>query len=415
MIHDIAEEVHREYGRYNISVIAERAHCDRKTVRKYLEKKNIPVSIRKRETSTKLDSFKSYIRGRLSEYPLLSGRQIFRDIKDKGYMGSYPRVTAYLRDIRPLKKPLAVYRFETKPGIQAQVDWGNLGLIRIDGEDRHLYIFTMILGYSRMRFAMCTLSMDVETLIECHKEAFKYFGGVPKEILYDNMKTVVIKKCFNSKDCELNRSFTDFADYYGFTIRTCKPYRPQTKGKIENTVKYLKKDFFYGTEFTSFTDIESKLFLWMERVNHEVHGTTNEVPYERMKDEMKKLRKITDIVPYPVSIGYSRKVSRDSYVSYLGNWYSVPYYYADRNVTVKVTGGFMAVFCNGDEICQHEIQGGKKKRIRIKEHFKGLLPETMAENTKKSYSRRDILHFKGIEVENRPLEEYERLSLGGRK
>jgi len=415
MIHDIAEEVHREFGRYNISVIAERAHCDRKTVRKYLEKKNIPVSIRKRKTSSKLDDYKPYIQKRINEYPLLSGKKIYRDIQERGYSGCYSVVTDYLRSIRDLKKPLAVYRYETKPGIQAQCDWGDLGLVRMDGEDRHLYIFTMILGYSRMRFAKCTLSMDTETLILCHKEAFEYFGGVPKEILYDNMKSVVIKKCLRTKDSELNKAFTDFADYYGFIIRTCKPYRPQTKGKIENMVKYVKNDFFYGTSFTSFTDIEKKLHLWLERVNHEIHGTTNEIPYDRLKLESDKLKKITSIVPYPVSTEFSRKVSRDSYVSYLGNWYSVPYLYAERSVALKITGNVMAIICNGEEICQHEIQGGRKKRIRVKEHFKGLLSETMAENTTKSYSRRNVLRFKTVEVENRPLEEYEQLALGCKK
>ena len=231
MIHDIAQEVEKEYGRPNISIIAQRCGCDRKTVRKYLDTSNIAAEHKKRQYASKLDEYKPYIQSRLSEYPLLSGSKIYEELQQKGFDGSYTIVKDYLRTLRGKKTPLAVYRYETKPGDQAQVDWGDLGFIQLDGENRHLYVFSIILSYSRMRFAKCTLSMDVETLIQCHIEAFQYFGGIPKEILYDNMKTVITKKTFNSKDSEYNKTFADFSSYYGFTIRTCKPYRPQDKRK----------------------------------------------------------------------------------------------------------------------------------------------------------------------------------------
>lgn len=415
MIHDIALEVEQEFGRPNLSEIAKRAHCDRKTVRKYLELRNLPVVIKKRERSSKLDPFKPYIISRLAEYPQLSGKRILRDIQKRGYDGCYSIVTDYLREIRDEKKPTAIYRYETKPGHQAQVDWGDLGLVHLDGEDRHLYIFTIILGYSRMRFAKCTLSMDLETLIQCHIEAFEYFGGIPDEILYDNMKTVIIKKTFDSKESHLNKGFVDFADHYGFTIRTCKPYMPKTKGKIENTVKYLKSDFFYGASFTSFTDISNQLTSWLLRVNNEVHGTTHEIPSARLKIEQPKLKDIHTIPPYQVVLTENRKVTNDSYVSYLGNKYSVPYRFANRNVMLKITGCTFKVFCNNEELCCHEILPGRNRRIRVKEHFTGLLCETMKENSKKSYSGRPILHFETVDVQNRPLDIYEQFSLGGKK
>lgn len=415
MIHDIALEVEKEYGKKNISVISARSGHDRKTVRKYLESGALTVERRKREYHTKLEPFKPYIQERLTESPELTVTRILEELQGMGFDGQYTIVKDYVRSLRGHHKTLAVYRYETKPGHQAQCDWGDLGLLHIDGEDRHLYIFTMILGYSRMRFAECTFSTNLETLIKCHIDAFEYFGGVPEEILYDNMKTVISKKAFNPQDSQLNQGFKDFADYYGFTIRTCKPYMPKTKGKIENTVKYLKRDFFYGRSFSSFTDLSKKLVIWLDKVNTQKHGTTQELPVNRLKIEQPKLKDIHTFPPYQTVLTESRKVTNDSYISYLGNKYSVPYHFANRDVTLKVSGGSFTVFCNNEELCSHEIVPGKNRRIRVKEHFTGLLSETLKQNSKKSYSGRPILHFENIDVQNRSLEVYEQFGLGGDK
>lgn len=415
MIHDIALEVEKEYGKPNISVIATRCGYDRKTVRKYLKAGALTIERSKREYNHKLERFKQFIDERLEEAPELTAVRLHEELQERGFDGQYTIVKEYVRSLRGNHRALAIYRYETKPGHQAQCDWGDLGLVHMDGEDRHLYIFTMILGYSRMRYAECTFSMDLQTLIQCHCNAFEYFGGVPKEILYDNMKTVINKKAFKPKDSKLNIGFKDFADYYGFIIRTCKPYMPKTKGKIENTVKYIKGNFFYGRSFSSFSDLSQKLIAWLDKVNSQVHGTTHELPVDRLKIELPKLKDIRTIPPYQVILTESRKVTNDSYVSYLGNKYSVPYHFANREVTLKVSGGSFKVFCNNEELCNHEIVPGKNRRIRVKEHFSGLLSETLKQNTKKSYSSRPVLHFENVDVQNRPLDVYEQFGFGGGK
>src|SRR5664280_1467404 len=179
-----------------------------------------------------------------------------------------------LKEVRPKQGVPAVLRYETKPGIQAQVDWGELGTIEVDGKLKKLFCFNMILGYSRMRCVEFTLSMDTPTLIQCHLNAFEYFGGYTQEILYDNMKQVVIKRALKVSDSEWNSQYEDFFKYYGFIPRLCRPYRPQTKGKIENTVGYVKRDFFLGRRFTSLEDLNAQVHKWLERVNSTVHGTT---------------------------------------------------------------------------------------------------------------------------------------------
>jgi transposase len=410
MIRDIAHEVELEKGWKNISEISRRSGYNRRTVRKYLNPENIPISRKRGIRGSKLDPYKEYITKRLDEYPNISAKRLLREIKEQGYNGGYTILKDHLCSVRGSITPTAVYRYETKPGHQAQVDWGDCGKVFLDGEERNLYCFSMILGYSRMRYAEYTLSQDVNTLIQCHINAFNFFGGVPEEILYDNMKTVIIKKAFLSKDSIWNQVFSDFSRHYGFVVRTCRPYTPKTKGKIENTIGYIERDFFKGSTFNSFDDINIKLLLWLNRVNREVHGTTNEIPAEKVVEE--KLREINRITQYQVTITETRKISLDSYISYLGNKYSVPYEYAGRTVTLSIKDGYFNVLNNVTEICTHEILTGRGRRIRVKEHFKGLLSETMKQNNSRIAKNSSVLHFKDLEVEQRPVDFYEQFSGG---
>ena len=128
-----------------------------------------------------------------------------------------------------------------------------------------------------MRYAEFTLRIDVHTLIQCHLNAFQYFGGYTQEIPYDNMKQIVLKRSPKSSDSIWNTKFEDLFTHYGFVPRLCRPYRPQTKGKIENTVGFVKRDFFMGGKFSSFSDLNSQLQTWLSRVNSAVHGTTHEI------------------------------------------------------------------------------------------------------------------------------------------
>lgn len=168
-----------------------------------------------------------------------------------------------MREVRPKVGVPAVYRYETKPGVQSQVDWCECGRIEIDGK-------------SRMRYVEFTLRIDVHTLIQCHLNAFRYFGGCTKEILYDNMKQIVFKRAPVSSGSTWNSQFEDFFNHYGFIPRLCRPYRPQTKGKIESNVSFVKRDFLLGSEFSSFSDLNSQAQKWLARVNSTIHGTTNE-------------------------------------------------------------------------------------------------------------------------------------------
>ena len=226
---------------FSISAISRSTGHARETVRKYINKKTSPEPQKRPPRPSKLDPYKPYIEEKINEGPYTAAR-LFREIKEMGFDGEMTIVKDFVRKIRPKQGVPAVLRYETKPGIQAQVDWGEVGKVEVDGKIKKLFCFSMILGYSRMRYVEFTLSTDTFTLLQCHLNAFQYFGGSTQEILYDNMKQVVIKRALKSSDSEWNSQFEDFFKYYGFIPRLCRPYRPQTKGKIENTIGYIKRD-----------------------------------------------------------------------------------------------------------------------------------------------------------------------------
>ena len=391
----------------NISEIARETGFDRKTIRKYIAAQ-IPLTPTKREARlSKLNPYTEYIQQRINEYPL-SALRIYREIQDRGFTGKYTIVKDYIRQIRPRETVSAVLRYETKPGIQAQVDWGECDHIDEDEQLRKVYCFSMILGYSRMRYVEFTLSTNVYTFIQCHNHAFEYFGGYTREILYDNIKQIIIRRAMKPKDHTWNAKFEDFFSYHGFIPRLYKPYCPQTKGKIENSIGYVKRDFLLGGAFSSLEDMNRQCLQWLNRVNATIHGTTNEIPLERLTRE--NLKSINGIRPYLVRREEYRKISRDAYISYRGNRYSVPYQFAGRDAVLELDETKISIRVGTEVICSHDIQPGHHRQVREKEHFKGLLSLAMKCNSQRMKRSKPLFKVLDPGVEHRPLSSYESFS-----
>ena len=231
---------------YSISGISRITGKDRKTIRKYLSraKSQIPTMAKRVSKESKLNPYKPYILSLLkeSEKEFPPCTVIYEQIVKRGYSGSLSLVQKWFKEYRTERFPKVVIRYETRPGQQAQVDWGEKKIKdKITGLVRKVYIFCMTLSYSRMRFTHFTPRADMYHFLLCHKLAFEYFGGVPEEILYDQSRCVVLKP--GIKDVSINSRFLDFAHHYNFRPRLCRIYRPQTKGKVENSIKYVKKNF----------------------------------------------------------------------------------------------------------------------------------------------------------------------------
>ena len=352
--------------------IAKKYSLDRRTVKKYCLSEIKPKYNTENKRERKINKYKEYISALLKEAPysaILVKEKIEETFNTKI---SYTLVQEYMKSLNDNKIKEATVRFETTPGLQAQVDWGffeNYTVIDENGELHKLYCFLMILGYSRMRYIEFVTDMSTSTLISCHLNAFKYFGGYPNEILYDNMKQVVIKRLLKQKDSTLNQEFEDFAGFFGFKPRLCKPYRGQTKGKVERTVRYVRENFMIGRKYKSLEDLNKQAHNWCEKINSKVHSTTQEIPKVRLK--MEHLNKVNRI--YVLDKTSIRKVFKDCLISFENNKYSVPPQFVGRNVVVVKIGDVLNVYCNSELIACHPINCGKNKIIIDKTHYDPLL------------------------------------------
>jgi transposase len=377
----------------SISDIARQMGRDRKTVRKYILADGKPPKYKKRPKKPSiLDPYKEYIDGRIEEHNV-NGVKLFEEIQERGYRGKYTIVKEYARTKRKERAIKAVYRYETKPGVQTQVDWKDLGTVEMDGGAQRLYAFSMVLSNSRAKFLKCTLDTTTETFIRCHLDGFEYFGGYTEEFLYDNTKNVVLERALLSSDSKFNPLFKDFSEHFGFIPRLCKPYRPQTKGKIENVIKYAEGNFFNGLTSPSIQNLNMQLLAWCRKVDSKPHGTTGISPLDLLERERKHLLLVQDRPPYQIVQKFTRDISRDCYISFMSNKYSVPWKHAGRQATLLVHNGKMKVKVLGEIVCEHEIRTGHGHRVRVKEHFVGLYKEIRARN--------QIIHERGPQKQTR--------------
>jgi transposase len=231
---------------------------------------------------TKLDAFKPIIEARLAAYPELSAVRLLDEIRAAGYAGGYTQLKAFVRRVRPTPAPDPVIRFETPAGRQAQVDFARF---RFPWGIR--YALLVVLGYSRLLWCRFYPRQDMATLIDGLEDAFVYFGGVPHELLFDQMKAVITRDLRVEGGALIrNAEFLRFAHHWGFTPRACRPYRAQTKGKVERPVRYVRGNFVYGRTFLHDADLDHQRHHWLERVaNVRVHATTHQRPRERFDRE----------------------------------------------------------------------------------------------------------------------------------
>ena len=305
----------------------------------------------------------------LEEAPYSASR-ILEKLQEQGFEGRYSIVKEYVRGKKKGLDEKATVRFETMPGVQGQVDWAFFDdhVAFEGGEWKKLYCFLMILGYSRMRYIEYVTDMSTSTLIRCHINAFRYFGGYPEEILYDNMKQVVVKRLLKQDESTLNRQFEDFAGFYGFRPILCRPYRGQTKGKIERTVLFVRDNFFTGIKYDSLDNLNGQALAWCNKVNAKEHATTGEIPFERMKKEgLSPLKR-----EYIIDRINLRRVEKDCLISFAGNKYSVPSEYAGKDVAVVGLDNMLAAYYEGKQIALHKISYLKKEMVVNPAHYQSL-------------------------------------------
>jgi transposase len=384
-----------------VQEIAQQLQISRTTVRKYLAHPEAVLRQPRPPRSSKLDAFKEQITTWVMEDHCTNCEVLLVRLQKLGYSGGISILKDFVHPLRPAVAGHApVQRYESKPGEQVQFDWGEF-VYEEAGVTRKYYGFVAILGYSRMRFVTFVKRCDTPTLIRCLMEAFEYFGGLTKTALTDRMKSVLLEMVENKP--RWNPRFADFMVSVGVAARVCKPYTPQTKGKVERTVSHVKKSLWAGISFSDLDDLNRQAYAWCERINARVHRTTHVRPVDRLADE--------HLLPLPEAFAWERfateerKVSWDGYVSYDGVLYGLPgeLHLAGKQVQVRERKGEVSVWSAGQQVFATHKRPRSQDSVPHPEQWKSVASVSATRGVPTPLG-----HLQPApQVESRPLQEYD--------
>lgn len=380
------------------TAIARKLGVSRRTVQRLAQSgKQEPGYNPRPPAGSQLDPYKSYLRERLAHYPELTGVRLLAELRERGYPGGYTVLKDYLRTQRPAP-PLALeQRFEVEPGEQAQVDFATFKT-----SFGTIYALLVVLSWSRTLWVRFGFQQDQLTVVGGLHQAFISFGGVPRTLLFDRMKTAVIGAT-PSGAAIFNPEMLRFATHYGFRPRACHPYRAKTKGRVERAVSYLRQAFFYGRSFRDLTDVNAQCAAWLGEVaNRRLHGTTGEAPATRLERERHQLLALPAVAYVPL-ISLGRRISRDGFVSYNGNGYSVPDGLRQAEVQVRATLTTVSILQNDRVVALHPLLTGRGERRLDPRHQRG--GQQPAPRAALDYAQM----LPEIAVEQRSLSVYERV------
>jgi len=350
MIHNM-----REKGCY-LRDIAAKVGCSERTVRRALKRGGPPPRRRPGVRPSKLDPFKPLIDRMLSE-DVWNAEVIYAEIRARGYRGGRSILREYIRPKRVLRKAKGTVRFETPPGRQLQSDWGQIDTV-VAGEPFRVHFAVNLLGHSRRFHVWAAPCEDAEHTYESLVRAFEWFGGVPQEVWVDNQKAAVLSHAPNGT-VRFNPGFVQLAEHYGFVPKACRPHRPQTKGKDERMVRYVKENFFQRYRaFESLAHLNQQLEQWLVEVADErIHGTLKVRVSERFAEERPELRPLP-LVRFDTSYRESRRVALDAFIDVAGNRYSVPAHLCGERVTIhrSLDGGLKVFDGQGALVAEHRLR-----------------------------------------------------------
>jgi transposase len=326
--------------------------------------------------ASKLDPHKDYIVKRLTELPDLTASRLMLELRDRGLQIGYSTVKRYVAHVRTPRARKAFLRIEVDPGEQAQVDWGSFGHWQVGGTRRPLSVFSMVLSWSRAMFIDFSLDQQMDTFCRMHRRALEFFGGVPRRVVYDNLKSVVLHHVGST--VQFNPRFLAFAGHYLFEATAAPVRYPQFKGRVEASIKYIRHSFFYGRSFASFDDLRAAAGRWRDDVaNQRIHGTTRERPAERLIVERPRLRVLPER-PFDTDIVVPLIVSKEARVRFDSNSYSVPPDFVGKSVFLRADDHRVRVLADGVEIAAHARSWDKRRHVEDPAHVKKLLDRRRA-------------------------------------
>jgi transposase len=314
-----------------------------------------------------LDPFKGRIAELLTEYPRLSAVRVGEILSSESYSGGITILRDYVHQVRP--RPIQAFqRTVYLPGEIGQVDWAEMPDPILDayGKLRPVYAFVMVLGYSRMLTVVFSFRTRLVDFLRCHAEALAFFGGTPRTIVYDNLKSVVLWR--RGAEVTFNPAFLPFADRYEFRPLPTWPGEPHEKGLVERPILYLKDNFWAGRKFAGMEDLHGQGMTWRDRkCNVRIHSGLDERPIDRFELERSRLLALPP-EPYQAEEILFAKASRWGYVRMDGNDYSIPLILAGRRLAAKLDATSVRIYDQGRIATQHARCFGHHQVLTLPGH-----------------------------------------------
>jgi transposase len=311
--------------------------------------------------------------------------QIFQRISEQGFHGGYSIVKRYVRRVRPPKSP-AFLKLSFAPGECAQVDWGSYGAVNVGSTRRRLSFFVMVLCYSRMMYVEFTVSQTMEHFLGCHQNAFDFFGSVSKKIMVDNLKSAVLRRIVGHAPV-FNPKYLDFANHYGFSIAPCNVGKGNEKGRVENAVGYVKKNFLSGLNIPDFSAIGPAVRNWLDTIaNVRIHGETRQKPLDFFEKERPFLNPLP-ANPFDVATVSQVRASSQFRITLDTNHYSVPAEYASSRLTLKAYPDRLCIYSKDKLIARHVRSYDRYQDFEDPDHPKELLKKRKKARDQKIFMR----------------------------
>ena len=364
------KDLHQTHG-LKAAQIAQTLSLDPKTVAYWLGQERFrPRKVTPR--ASKLDPFKPQILEMLEKYPY-SAAQVWQRLREQGFEGGYSIVKAYVRRVRPRPQP-AFLKLAFAPGECAQVDWGSFGSVPVGQTSRRLSFFVMVLCYSRMMYVEFTVSQTMEHFLACHQHAFEAFGGVPQTVMVDNLKSAVLKRALGEAPV-FNPKYAAYAEHNGFRIVPCNVGKGNEKGRVENGVGYVKKNFLAGLDIVDFNQLAPAAKHWLDTIaNVRVHGETRKPPVELWHSEKSQLSSLP-LNPFDIATVSQVRASRQFRITLDTNRYSVPAHLAGQAMTLKTYPDRLCLYHNSQLVARHSRSYDRYGDFEEPDHPKPLLEQ----------------------------------------